>query len=251
MSDSTEFQCPFCSKYFVSNRSRAQHQSKCKLNPDHKDVWNKGLTKFTNESIASTAQKNSRQKSALEIALDDDNKLKSKWINKRVNAAAEGIPFDLSYEDYLELVNQAGLKSSQLGFSGEGYVLARLGDAGGYTKTNCRFITQLENAHEKAISDKSREASRQNGLQLCKKLRTDPAMYNKWLHSCQNSEYYKLRKQNAIKHKQERDAMLDKRYSGSRNSQYGTFWITNGYSNMKWNPDKGELPDGYYRGRVV
>ena len=51
MSNVTEFQCPFCSKYFVSNRSRAQHQWKCKLNPDHKDIWNKGLTSETSEIV--------------------------------------------------------------------------------------------------------------------------------------------------------------------------------------------------------
>jgi hypothetical protein len=34
--------------------------------------------------------------------------------------------------------------------------------------------------------------------------------------------------------------------SGSGNSQYGTFWITNGIENMKC---RGDIPAGFYRGR--
>lgn len=111
--------------------------------------WNKGLTKETNASLAAAAKKLSRVKSELELQLDDDGKLKDKWKNKRVNAANEGIEFNLRFDEYLELVAEAGLKSSQLGFTGEGYVLARYNDKGGYTKGNCRFITQKENSDEK------------------------------------------------------------------------------------------------------
>lgn len=38
---------------------------------------------------------------------------------------------------------------------------------------------------------------------------------------------------------------------GERNSQYGTFWITNGIDNLKWSNDKGSFPAGYYKGRVI
>lgn len=38
---------------------------------------------------------------------------------------------------------------------------------------------------------------------------------------------------------------------GERNSQYGTFWITNGVDNLKWSKDKGSVPEGYYKGRVI
>lgn len=111
--------------------------------------WNKGLTKEESPALAAMAKSFSRKKSPLEQRLDDDGKLKDKWKNKRVNAEHEGIEFTLSFMEYLELVDNAGLKSSQLGFTGEGYVLARYGDAGGYTFGNCRFITQKENSDEK------------------------------------------------------------------------------------------------------
>ncbi len=36
-----------------------------------------------------------------------------------------------------------------------------------------------------------------------------------------------------------------------RNSQFGTFWITDGNANSKWHDGKGDIPDGFYRGRKV
>ena len=38
---------------------------------------------------------------------------------------------------------------------------------------------------------------------------------------------------------------------GSKNSQFGTYWITNGHTNMKWSDNRGNLPEGYQRGRVL
>lgn len=95
-------------------------------------------------------------------ALDDDKKLKRRYINKRVNAAKENIGFHLTFEDYAHLVKEAGLVSSQLGFTGEGYVLARYDDTGDYEVSNCRFITQKENADEKKASIAARNASFNN-----------------------------------------------------------------------------------------
>ena len=46
------------------------------------------------------------------------------------------------------------------------------------------------------------------------------------------------------------EKMCDK-CKGKSNSQYGTFWITDGCINKKWRQDKGEIPDGFYKGRVV
>ena len=39
--------------------------------------------------------------------------------------------------------------------------------------------------------------------------------------------------------------------SEDKNSQYGTYWITNGYTNMKWSDKRGNLPAGYYKGRKM
>lgn len=42
-----------------------------------------------------------------------------------------------------------------------------------------------------------------------------------------------------------------KSFLGSRNSQAGTFWITDGIVNKKWHDNKGDLPPLFHRGRVV
>ena len=94
--------------------------------------------------------------------LDDDGKLYQKYLNKKINAKKEGILCLLSYEEFCALVENAGLKSSDLGFSGHGYVLARYGDSGNYTFDNCRFITQKDNIKERKLSDESVKASKQN-----------------------------------------------------------------------------------------
>lgn len=114
-----------------------------------REAWNKGMTKYSNPSVARMAKSLKRPMSELEQSLNDDGKLKRRYTNKRVNAQKENIPFDLTYEQYMDLVNEAGLKSSQLGFTGEGYVLGRNNDSGGYEPGNCRFVTQKENSDEK------------------------------------------------------------------------------------------------------
>ena len=94
--------------------------------------------------------------------MNDDGKLYAKWLNKRNNAKLEGLTCELTYEEFCHLVKEANIKSSDLGFSGNGYVLARYNDEGPYKYGNCRFITQAANAKEKVISEASRNASKQN-----------------------------------------------------------------------------------------
>ena len=39
--------------------------------------------------------------------------------------------------------------------------------------------------------------------------------------------------------------------AGKNNSQYGTFWITDGVINKKWKLDYGDIPSGFQKGRVM
>lgn len=70
-------------------------------------------------------------------------------------------------------------------------------------------------------------------------------------------EYYKSHNGSfkGKKHNEEtKQKISEKMYgkgTGKNNSQYGTFWITDGCINKKWRQDKGELPDGFYKGRVI
>lgn len=38
---------------------------------------------------------------------------------------------------------------------------------------------------------------------------------------------------------------------GKNNSQFGTYWITNGIESLKWSENKGPIPEGYYKGRTI
>ena len=66
-----------------------------------------------------------------------------------------------------------------------------------------------------------------------------------------NSESYKKRVELSLIRKSIRDSKKDKRYCGSHNSQYNTFWITNGLINKKWKLEKGDIPESFYKGRVM
>ena len=155
--------CVYCGKECKNDNSLRNHQRLCKQNPNHQAsnldrwnsigrAWNKGLTKETNISVAKYAKSLTKIKPRWQTDVDDDGKIQQRYCNKRVNADKEGIGFELSFEEYCTLVKEAGLKSSQLGFTGDKYVLARYNDTGPYKYGNCRFITQQENYNEKVKS---------------------------------------------------------------------------------------------------
>lgn len=175
--------------------------------------------------------------------LDDDGKLRQKYSNKRVNAKKENIEFNLSFDEYKELMARGGYKSSDLGFTGNNIVLARYGDNGGYTVDNCRFITHIENVRERKITDKSRMSSSHNITEY-NKSRKGIKFTKERLEKLHNSAYLKKRREQ--REIREKNKKIDK-----NNSQYGTFWITNNIDNRKWRPELGDLPDGYHKGRVV
>lgn len=109
--------------------------------------WNKGLTVKTSPSVKAYVDK-IKANVPYRDEIDDDGKMYMRYSNKRYNAKAEGIGFELTFAQYCKLVHNAGLKSSDLGYKGNKYVLARYGDIGPYSETNCRFITQKENMDE-------------------------------------------------------------------------------------------------------
>lgn len=37
---------------------------------------------------------------------------------------------------------------------------------------------------------------------------------------------------------------------GEKNSQHGTYWVTDGKTSMRWRDSSGPIPDGFRRGRV-
>lgn len=90
----------------------------------------------------------------------EHNKLYLKFSNKRVNAQKEHIPFNLTFSEFTDLLNDAAISYNDLGI--KGYHLARFNDTGDYSKDNCRFVWYTENYAEKKISEKSRIAAKAN-----------------------------------------------------------------------------------------
>ena len=120
------------------------------------------------------------------LLLDDDGKLKRKFINKNVNAKKEGLKCLLSFDEFCQLLINAGLKSSDIGFtSPRKIVLARYNDEGDYTFDNCRFITQHENMIEQKTSEKSSIASANNAKTAREK---NLAHREEWIQSIRNGQ---------------------------------------------------------------
>lgn len=154
--DTNEVECPYCGAVYcrkgIGSHIWRAHGDGINHDPNSyktKPSWSKGMTKETNETVRRISEKLKRTKTPLEMKLDDDGKLIQKWQNKRANAKKEGLKCLLSFDEYCLLVEASGLVSSDIGFSGGGYVLARYGDPGNYEYGNCRFITQKENSDEK------------------------------------------------------------------------------------------------------
>lgn len=176
----------------------------------------------------------------------EDKVLKRKWINKRVNAAKEGIEFNLTFEEFFLLKEKAGLKTEDLGFTGKGYVLARYNDEGDYSFNNCRFITQSENAKERKQTEKNRLASRANIMKV-NNTRTSEELSQQLRNSEKFQTYLKKRKQEAEQKNLEKRKNMHPSYIGKRNSQFGKHWFTNGIETIS----AYECPNGYYPGRTL
>lgn len=181
--------------------------------------------------------------------LDDDGKLYMRYNNKKIDAKKNQIGINMSFEEFCQLMVDAGVKSSQLGRGRDDYQLARYGDSGDYVVGNCRFITQLDNARERKVSDKSRENSKRSAA-IMNSSRPDD-IGDRIKAGQQNSERYKALQQRKAERTAEKRALMDQTKVGEKNSQFGTYWINNGVMAMKWSDDKGSIPDGFTRGRKL
>lgn len=159
------------------------------------------------------------------MSINDDGDLYRKYRQKRDTSKARGIQFNLSYEDWVFLVAEANLKSSQLG-QGAGYVLARYEDSGPYEIGNCRWVPYSINNRERNITDKLRTALRKNAEKA--------AAVNR-AQGKRNREAY--------------EASAHPSYLNERNSQHGTKWITDGKINRKIQASD-TVPEGFRYGRV-
>ena len=190
--------------------------------------------------------------SVLQAEVDDDGKLRDRWYNKKGDAKTQGLKCLLTFEEYCQLVKDAGLVSSQLGYKGQKYVLARYNDEGNYEIGNCRFITQKENIKEKKISMKMhQENMRKVRLMHEKRKQMSPEEFSRRTsEGIRNSKSYQQKSIIRREKELERQRSLDPRWKGEKNSAYGCRWVTNGETNIFWNPKKGPMPEGFDFGRI-
>lgn len=260
--------CPTCGKQFsqkgIGSHIWRMHGNGKDFDPNKHRVytssWSKGLTKETNATLRRMSEERKHTKTPLEAKLDDDGKLRHKWIQKKHNAHREQhLEFYLSFDEFCQLMDDAGITSSQLGIALDRYVLARKGDTGPYEIGNCRFITQRENMiernenhgwithdgpaykqlspEEKAVREAARKERAEQRAREAAQKAEDRLNFEKF-HDARIAELEK-----------ERISKLNPSHAGARNSHYGTFWITNGSENKIWRDSNGLIPEGFYRGR--
>lgn len=183
--------------------------------------------------------------------------LSKKYKTKIYNCKSKKLGLFISEIDYAILVYIAGISLHDIGrHSSTLYNLARLNDEGPYARGNCRFIPFKENKAEQNISLEAKELGRVKTIEARLRIKNEnPDLYKTWYlksaESFKKSEYVSRRKKQAKEHRSIFEANSKKPYLlNENNPQYGSFWITNGTTSKKWRPEFGEIPDGFYKGRI-
>jgi hypothetical protein len=114
-----------------------------------------------------------------------------KYKNKEKDAKARNLIFNLTLEEYEQLIIESNIKLEDIKING--YHLARYNDSGGYEIGNCRFVTYKENLQERK--------KKEHGTFFGKK------------HTAETKIKMSLRSKG--------------KGEGIKNSQYGSMWIYN------------------------
>jgi hypothetical protein len=96
-----------------------------------------------------------------QLYFGDDRKIYYHWQNKKAHAKMDGVLCLLSFQEYKNLLLEAGITPYQIGH--KGYHLSRYNDAGNYEVGNCRFITHVANMKEQKKSSTQLQAWSING----------------------------------------------------------------------------------------
>jgi len=116
------------------------------------------------------------------------------------------------------------------------------------------YINQLERSYEWRM--KLKKACKKGGIATSNRIKNDPEF--KKMFSQKTRKAYLTRRKNGWKSKgtsgmklsEETKRKMSESQSGTKNSQYGTMWITDGNKSRKIN--KNELiPEGWYKGRIM
>lgn len=91
---------------------------------------------------------------------------KVKYDNLKTNVPMRGVSLLLSFEEYLSLAEEAGIKSEQVGARKGQYQLGRFGDVGDYKVGNVRFITKEQNLLEQKLNGGYDRAKERRSAQM-------------------------------------------------------------------------------------
>jgi len=84
-------------------------------------------------------------------------RLKQLFQNKKMDAKTRGIPFLLSFDEWLAIWTASG-KLAEAGARSGQYVMARFADQGSYAVGNVKIVTCNENNSEKHMSPEGRRS---------------------------------------------------------------------------------------------
>ena len=124
-----------------------------------------------------------------------------------------------------------------------------VGGKGGFSYVNKNSLNVKQFKVNKELHKK---ASRKGAESTNYRLATDSEFYLKWRSAVKNSNSVgftgkvhtdETKIKMSLTHKNNGSGV------GSKNSQYGTMWITNGHVNKKIKKDIDIIPDGWYKGR--
>jgi hypothetical protein len=113
--------------------------------------------------------------------------------------------------------------------------LCRFDDLGNYEIGNVRIDTFSNNSKEMIFRQTSDPIKFQRLHDLALRSQLSAVEASKSI----NSRKKRKEKFKEIEHQK-----------GCKNSQYGSYWLTDGTENLKWNDSKGNWPEFFHRGRV-
>lgn len=186
--------------------------------------------------------------------------MRKRYNTKRINDSnrfdfnGNKINFLLSFDEYLNifLPYKEDHRLYLNGNDPDRLCLCRVGDLGNYvignvyvdTKSNNNRFQQYVNPINK---DKLSQWMIKNPEEMkIRALKANEASVEKNPHGTFGGRNHSISSINLMKQKHK----INNHQKGEANSQYGSYWITNGIMSIKWNDSKGEWPKGYRKGRV-
>jgi len=86
-----------------------------------------------------------------------------------------------------------------------------------------------------------------NMLDMAKKGRFSKVLMN----PDKQKEISDLARSSCAREKRKNTMLKNNHQQGEKNSNYGTYWLTNGIVSIKWSDSKGDFPSGFSKGRVI